>query len=177
MKSKLFLSLLILVSPTSALAQGLPHSVAEAQKMEREDALPTTPLYANPTLGTSGVGDLLAQEPVTNYSLPVGAAVRIAYHSRDAAGRDVPATAAVLIPPGKTPSGGWPVIAWAHGTSGVARQCAPSLMKISANSTTACVGAPLTEKALNVLSPSVQPNAAAVTVMTGASAWQIPTCA
>lgn len=122
------MSLLILVAPASALAQEMPHSVAEAQKMEREDALPVTPLYANPTLGTSGVGDLLAQEPVTNYSLP-GAAVRIAYHSRDAAGRDVPATAAVLIPPGKTPSGGWPVIVWAHGTSGVAQQCAPSLMK------------------------------------------------
>src|SRR6202000_2521960 len=32
-------------------------------------------------------------------------------------------------PSGPEPSGGWPVIAWAHGTSGVARQCAPSLMR------------------------------------------------
>ena len=29
----------------------------------------------------------------------------------------------------KPPAGGWPVIEWAHGAAGVARQCAPSLMK------------------------------------------------
>ena len=34
-----------------------------------------------------------------------------------------------LIPAGHPPPGGWPVIAWAHGTSGVARMCAPSLEK------------------------------------------------
>jgi len=129
MKNRLAVNLLMLVLPASLPAQEMPHSVAEAQKMEREDALPATPLYSNPTLGTSRPGDLLAQEPVTSYSLPVGSAVRIAYHSRDAGGRDVPATAAVLVPAGKAPPGGWPVIAWGHGTSGVARHCAPSLMK------------------------------------------------
>jgi len=129
MSNKLALNLVILVMPTFVPAQEMPHSVAEAQKMEREDELPATPLYSNPTLGTSRPGDLLAQEPVTSYSLPVGSAVRIAYHSRDATGHDVPATAAVLIPSGTAPAGGWPVIAWGHGTSGVARQCAPSLMK------------------------------------------------
>jgi pimeloyl-ACP methyl ester carboxylesterase len=35
----------------------------------------------------------------------------------------------VLIPAGAPPPNGWPVIAWAHGTSGVARLCAPSAMK------------------------------------------------
>lgn len=39
------------------------------------------------------------------------------------------ATAVVLIPFGEPPPGGWPIIAWAHGTAGVARVCAPSLMK------------------------------------------------
>ena len=29
----------------------------------------------------------------------------------------------------KAPSGGWPVIAWAHGVTGVARSCAPSLRR------------------------------------------------
>jgi hypothetical protein len=129
MSKKLALSLVILVLPAFVPAQEMPHSAAEAQKMEHEDALPATPLYSNSALGTSRPGDLLAQEPVTSYSLPVGSAVRIAYHSRDAADHDVPATAAVLIPVGEAPAGGWPVIAWGHGTSGVARQCAPSLMK------------------------------------------------
>lgn len=36
-------------------------------------------------------------------------------------------TAAVFIPFGATPAGGWPVVVWAHGTVGVANHCAPSL--------------------------------------------------
>lgn len=129
MKNDLVLGLVLLAVPLAALAQENPRSLAEAQKMEREDALPSTPLYST-TLGSSHPGDLLAQEPVTSYALIPGAtAVRIAYHSLDATGRDVVTTAAILIPPGEAPATGWPVIAWAHGTSGVAQVCAPSLMK------------------------------------------------
>ena len=32
----------------------------------------------------------------------------------------------VAIPKGKAPKGGWPIITWAHGTTGIADQCAPS---------------------------------------------------
>jgi hypothetical protein len=35
----------------------------------------------------------------------------------------------VLVPEGTPPARGWPVIAWAHGFSGAARQCAPSLLR------------------------------------------------
>ncbi|HKM85338.1 MAG TPA: hypothetical protein VJW96_03965, partial [Terriglobales bacterium] len=55
--------------------------------------------------------------------------MRILYHSRTASGEDVAVSAVVLIPDGKPPAGGWPVIAWAHEFRGAARQCAPSLMK------------------------------------------------
>jgi pimeloyl-ACP methyl ester carboxylesterase len=62
--------------------------------------------------------------------LPTGAtAIRILYHSLSADGKSVATSGVVLIPAGTAPAGGWPVIAWAHGTSGVARQCAPSLQK------------------------------------------------
>lgn len=36
-------------------------------------------------------------------------------------------TAAVFLPKGPTPVGGWPIVAWTHGTVGVADNCAPSL--------------------------------------------------
>jgi pimeloyl-ACP methyl ester carboxylesterase len=122
--------LLLVFAPLVALrAQEMPHSIAEAQALERQDALPVTVLYSTSALDNSRPGDLLAQEVATNYSLPVSAAVRIAYHSRDVAGHEVVTTAVVLLPRGTVPAGGWPVIAWAHGTSGVAHQCAPSLMK------------------------------------------------
>ena len=31
-----------------------------------------------------------------------------------------------MLPRGKPPKGGWPVVSWAHGTSGIADSCAPS---------------------------------------------------
>jgi hypothetical protein len=34
-----------------------------------------------------------------------------------------------LVPYGQAPPGGWSLLAWSHGTSGVARECAPSRMK------------------------------------------------
>ncbi len=36
-------------------------------------------------------------------------------------------TAAIFIPFGAPPEGGWPIVVWAHGTVGVANHCAPSL--------------------------------------------------
>jgi len=35
-------------------------------------------------------------------------------------------TGTVFIPKGKAPEGGWPVISWAHGTTGLGDSCAPS---------------------------------------------------
>jgi pimeloyl-ACP methyl ester carboxylesterase len=65
-----------------------------------------------------------------NSNLPAGvSAYRFMYHTRTTLGRDVASTGVVFIPPGQPPRGGWPVIAWAHGTAGVARNCAPSAMK------------------------------------------------
>lgn len=51
----------------------------------------------------------------------------VIYRTTDAAGRSVPASGVVSIPKGRMPKGGWPVISWAHGTSGIADECAPSL--------------------------------------------------
>jgi hypothetical protein len=108
----------------------LPHSLDEAVRMERQNALPLTAFYDAPALAGTQPGALLRQEPFTGYATPTGArAVRILYHSLDAAGHDVATSGVVLIPAGAAPAGGWPVIAWAHGTTGVARMCAPSLQK------------------------------------------------
>jgi hypothetical protein len=38
----------------------------------------------------------------------------------------VAVSGSVAVPTGKPPKGGWPVITWAHGTTGVADVCAPS---------------------------------------------------
>ncbi|WP_332604660.1 alpha/beta hydrolase family protein [Acinetobacter sp. ESBL14] len=41
-------------------------------------------------------------------------------------GKETMATSLLFVPGGPTPAGGWKIVAWAHGTTGVADQCAPS---------------------------------------------------
>jgi pimeloyl-ACP methyl ester carboxylesterase len=130
--SALFALAVGVTAPWAAHAEDpeLPRSLPEAIKMERADALPRTAFYESPSLATTKPGDLLRKAPFSGYAVPEGAStVRILYHSLNAAGEAVATSGVVLIPAGKPPTDGWPVIAWAHGTSGVARQCAPSLEK------------------------------------------------
>jgi len=95
-------------------------------------ALPVTKFYdtARP-LPAGNPGELIRSAPFDAYELPFSvSAVRILYHSRSAAGEDIAASGVVLTPSEKRPPvGGWPVIAWAHGATGVARSCAPSLTR------------------------------------------------
>jgi pimeloyl-ACP methyl ester carboxylesterase len=115
-------------TPAAADAPALPRSLAEAMQMESRDALPRTAFYETPSLTATEPGALIRRAPFTGYAVPAGAtAVRILYHSLSADGGAVATSGVVLIPAGSPPPGGWPVIAWAHGTTGVARMCAPSL--------------------------------------------------
>jgi Secretory lipase len=104
---------------------------AQALAFEKADRMPATSFYdTSSPLSPGSPGQLIRSQAVEGYALPRGVrAIRILYHSRGATGKDAPASGVVLVPPGPSPEGGWPVIAWAHGTSGVARICAPSMMK------------------------------------------------
>ncbi|MBN1528984.1 MAG: hypothetical protein JW895_07980 [Thermoleophilaceae bacterium] len=53
-------------------------------------------------------------------------ALRLTYLTTDGRGRRARSTGTVFLPKGRTPRGGWPVISWAHGTSGLGDRCAPS---------------------------------------------------
>ncbi len=60
--------------------------------------------------------------------LPAGAvAYRVLYHSQSITGADIAVSGMVVVPGGTPPHGGFPIVAWAHGTTGLADQCAPSL--------------------------------------------------
>lgn len=75
-------------------------------------------------------GVIVAQEPLPpEFSVPAaGRAIRILYSSRDGIGdtANVLVSGALFLPRGAPPAGGWPVVAWAHGTTGIADICAPS---------------------------------------------------
>jgi dipeptidyl aminopeptidase/acylaminoacyl peptidase len=58
---------------------------------------------------------------------PDGAqAYRIVYRSTDGDGMAIDVTGVVIVPLGTAPKGGRNIVAWAHGTSGIADACAPS---------------------------------------------------
>ena len=50
----------------------------------------------------------------------------ILYRSQRADGKVTAVSGIVSVPKGKAPKKGWPVITYAHGTTGIADQCAPS---------------------------------------------------
>jgi fermentation-respiration switch protein FrsA (DUF1100 family) len=52
--------------------------------------------------------------------------VRVMYHSIDGADRDRAVTGTFTYPNAPAPDGGWPILSWAHGTTGLAPPCAPS---------------------------------------------------
>jgi pimeloyl-ACP methyl ester carboxylesterase len=50
----------------------------------------------------------------------------ILYTSKSTHGERIAVSGSVSVPEGKPPKGGWPVVSWAHGTTGVADVCAPT---------------------------------------------------
>ncbi|MDH6281778.1 lipase family protein [Prescottella agglutinans] len=72
-------------------------------------------------------GAVLESAPLPqSFWLPgTGAAYRITYETTGPNGR-TPCTGMVFVPAGSPPQGGWPVIAWAHGTIGDSDADAPS---------------------------------------------------
>src|SRR5699024_3665556 len=60
---------------------------------------------------------------------------RFAYSTHDQHGDVVASTAAVFLPTGDAPAGGWPVLAWAHGTVGLGDECTPSAQNRSPRDT------------------------------------------
>jgi hypothetical protein len=106
-------------------------TASKAEGPQFRGFLPLTHFYNTPSPLPAGTpGELIRSEAFDEYQLPAGvSAFRILYHSRSADGEDVAASGVVLVPDEPPPAGGWPVIAWAHGFSGTARRCAPSLMR------------------------------------------------
>jgi len=87
------------------------------------DEIPTSP------------GTMLRTEPLDpNLGLAMaGEQVRILYTSTSGVDGKTPVvvSGAFFVPKGTPPAGGWPLLAWAHGTTGIADVCAPSWNKRS----------------------------------------------
>jgi pimeloyl-ACP methyl ester carboxylesterase len=73
-------------------------------------------------------GDAIWARTLTGAAAVPGASATklVLYRSQKGDGGTTAVSGVVSIPKGKAPKGGWPVISWAHGTTGIADQCAPS---------------------------------------------------
>ena len=72
-------------------------------------------------------GTLIKYEKVGQPPGVDGTAYRVMYASRTTTGDPSVVTGLVYVPDMPAPAGGYPVVSWAHGTNGMAPQCAPSL--------------------------------------------------
>ncbi|MEY1674337.1 lipase family protein [Gordonia sp. ABKF26] len=74
------------------------------------------------------VGDPMPTDAYIALRRIVDRTVRFRYLSTDPAGGElVPVSAAVFVPRGRAPAGGWEILAVGHPTTGTAGNCAPSL--------------------------------------------------
>ena len=96
---------------------------------ERLKGAPATPFY-DWTAAVPAPGALLRSEPLPAELTLANASKseRILYSSTDGLDGKTPiaVSGALFWPKGDAPAGGWPLVAWAHGTVGATAVCAPS---------------------------------------------------
>ncbi len=84
--------------------------------------------YKAPKRMPAGHGKLIWQRKAGG-SVPLKSAAAtklVLYTSISPAGKRVAVSGSVSVPKGKAPKGGWPIISYGHGTTGIADKCAPS---------------------------------------------------
>lgn len=100
--------------------------VATSVVLQRGVPVPDA-FYDPPADAPSAPGRLLRNEPFRSAEIPPGASAwRILYTTTRDEGRPAVASGLVVVPTGaRSPS---PVVAWAHGTTGAAPGCAPTVL-------------------------------------------------
>ncbi len=113
-----------------ALLAACSSSTSHAAKNAPPQLHVTSAGYQVPTpLAAASPGTLIASGDAPALAKLLGAsrAWQLLYHSTDLSGHDIAVSGMLLVPTGNRPASGWPLLAWSHGTSGLADQCAPSI--------------------------------------------------
>ena len=92
------------------------------------------PFYTPPDPLPSGQpGEIIRTAPMDATALKGARLWRVLYHSTTLAGNDIAVSGLMAQPSGTPPPQGFPVVAIGHGTSGIARACAPSINALNGN--------------------------------------------
>ncbi|MGV9667557.1 alpha/beta hydrolase family protein [Nocardia niigatensis] len=106
---------LSLAAPVTAAPIALEETNLASFYFPAGDRVPGTP------------GSVIQLRPLTGDPALAGARnYLVLYRSVDMAGNPVAVSGTLAVPDSTAPPGGWPLISWAHGTTGVAEVCAPS---------------------------------------------------
>lgn len=86
---------------------------------------------ATADLDDTGPGSLVEAKTIPSFDRSVAATgattAKVLYRSTSGIdGSPTVVSGTLFVPPGGPPAGGWPIIAFAHGTSGIRQECAPS---------------------------------------------------
>ncbi|KAL9619655.1 MAG: hypothetical protein Q9160_005761 [Pyrenula sp. 1 TL-2023] len=117
------------------LSDNLANAVAFEKSNRANGDIRALPFYKAPEdTANAEAGTLLKLEEETDttlYTIPPSLSMsRFIYQSRSSSGRRIPVSAYVLWPYTAAPCrSGLPLVVWAHGTSGISAQCAPSNIK------------------------------------------------
>jgi len=120
-------SIVTVVATVGVIAAGSTASAAPVPPTGAPDWSGMDVRHVSPPPGTKA-GTLLQQVPLAaRLSVPAaGKAVRFFYATPNQHGPGASSTGVIFLPRGTAPKGGWPVLAWAHGTVGLGDNCTPS---------------------------------------------------
>jgi len=122
-------SAVIGVMVTMAVATGPALASTAGKSIPAPKGLPK--FYEVPTPLPSKAGTLIKSEKMDAAGVD-GTAYRVMYTSKGVDGKSVAVTGVIVVPNTPAPDGGYPVLSWAHGTNGMADQCAASLDSVDA---------------------------------------------
>lgn len=83
-------------------------------------------------VGGTAAGSLISAEPIEDIATDItelgATATRVVYRSTSGVtGSPTEVSGTVIVPAGTAPEGGWPIVSFGHGTTGVLNACGPSL--------------------------------------------------
>jgi pimeloyl-ACP methyl ester carboxylesterase len=115
---------LCLLAGMAALALAPTAAIAKVRTGPAGPAFYTPPKHT--TAKRHGDPIWARKAPASARLAPAGRNTLVLYRSTNAAGKTDAVSGTITVPKGKAPKGGWPILTWAHGTTGIADSCAPS---------------------------------------------------
>ena len=111
----------------AAAAAAATHSASASKPSSPRVGPAGLRFYSPSKLPAGRHGTLIWERPFHGVAALKGATnYLVLYKQTGVSGKQVPVSGIVSIPMGKPPKHGWPVVTYAHGTTGIADQCAPS---------------------------------------------------